>query len=223
MKDHLTFVGAPPSWGYNAARALSGAAFGHKVPLSALRHAVAARARKAGEGPNWAVIEMTWGLGHDRQVACYDPPPTQVLAIRRDLAIKARADFYFVENGRPVLAIIQPRRSYNPSDWALALWAALLRRTLVDGHFAGASLEIFDFSDQGGKTRVARSLTTMNLPGITDTEVDASLQLLADAYDDVARMGIDWEAIREARRARAAKWAPSTDHGRPGQSDMFGG
>jgi hypothetical protein len=85
-----------------------------------------------------------------------------------------------------------------------------------------AEIEIFDFSTDCGKRRLSRVLRPADLPSVIEVELTAAMQLIADAYDDVMRMGIDWDALRQQRRDTATEWARQRDaRKRDDQGDIF--
>lgn len=223
FRDYFVRDRKPIIWTYAVARALSGDAFGQNAPFSALRHAVKVKTRTAGgQAANLEVLELVWEQGNGRAIQSYAPPPGRPYHVRADLNIRGVANFYYVEAGKPIIVFVQPRRGCNPTEAGLALLAKLMSETLAQDNFDDAELEIFDFSTGGGEQRLSRVLRPADLPSVTEAELTAAMQLIADAYDDVMRMGIDWGALRQQRRDTAAEWARRRDaRKRDDQGDIF--
>jgi len=213
----------PPPWSYAVARRLAGAAFEQTAPWSAIKHAVEVGCRSRGEASNLEVAQLVWNHGEGRRVQVYDAPKGRPYNVRRDLHIPGRANFYYVEQRRPTLVFVQPRRGYNPSDFALGLLGVLLRETVAIDDFEGAAIEIFDYSAPAGKTRAPRILGLSDLPQISDQQFRDTMQMLADAFDDMMAMEIDWEGIARGRKEREAAWKrKQADRRNRGQDDFFG-
>jgi hypothetical protein len=213
----------PPPWSYTVARRLAGTAFERAAPLSAIKRAVEVRCRSKGVASNLEVVELVWNEGEGRSVQCYDPPKGRPYRVRNDLQVPGRANFYYVERRRATLVFVQPRRGYNPSDFALGLLGVLLRKTVAIDDFEGTAIEIFDYCVLAGKTRSPRVLGLADLPQISEQQFHDAMQLLADAFDDVMAMDIDWEGIARKRSEREAEWKrKQAERRNRGQDDFFG-
>jgi hypothetical protein len=216
------FLGTPPPWSYGISRALSGSAYGHEAPLPALLHTVAVKARTRGRGPNAEVVGLIWDIGKGERVQCHPPHQGRTVSFRHDLAVRGVSNFYYVENRLPTVVFVQPRRGFNPDDWQLGVLGALMRRTLLHGDFADATIEMLDFSTQSTGTRVPRQLNLRDLPVISDAELARAMQRVADAYDTIIAMEIDWDGLRRQRHDRDAAWKEAQRERRNRDQDDFG-
>ena len=93
-----------------------------------------------------------------------------------DVSIMVKATCWYVEDGRPVLPILQPRAD-GLSPRKLAVYAALARRAYCRGAWLNAEIEIVDLSqsDKDG-TVVAEAIRASSLPPISEDQLNAFLQ-----------------------------------------------
>ncbi len=204
----------PNPWSYQRARSLAPFALSGEVPIAALKHACdTAPMIPAGRAATWDVVQLVSLAGAGRTLQCYGITDGSV-NIRKDLSVRVAADFYLVENGRATVFWLQPRRGFALTDRQLGIFGTLLRMALLKGDFVDAGIEIVDLSAPPRQSRQVRKLGLGDLPEIPEPEVVQGLQRVADAYDAIKRMDIDWEALR-----RKAK--PKERKGR--EDDLFGG
>jgi hypothetical protein len=186
----------PSPWSYEKARTLAPFAFDRAVPLSALKGACdAARMHPAGRTSTWEVIQLVRAAGAGRSLQCHEMKDGR-LQIRQDLSIRVAADFYFVEQGRPSVFWLQPRRGFGLTDSELAMFGALVRMTVLRGDFEGSGMEILDLSAPDGKARLPRTLNWSDLPEVPEEVVTEGIQRVVSAYDAIKLMDIDWDAVR---------------------------
>ncbi|MBS7810261.1 hypothetical protein [Roseococcus pinisoli] len=188
----------PIPWNYQRARSLSPFAYAQEVPLSALKRACdAARMPQAGRTATWDVLQLVRMAGKGRSLQCHGMDDGFV-SIRKDLSVRVAADFYFVENRRATVLWLQPRRGYALTNRQLAIFGSLMRIALVKGNFVDANLEILDLSVPPDEAeRQVRRLGLEDLPHVSEAEVTEGLQCVADAYDTIARMDINWKELRQ--------------------------
>jgi hypothetical protein len=203
------------SWSYQKARTLSPFAFTRDAPLTALK-AACDRARMPGVGraANWDVVQLVHAAGAGRTVQCYGMEDG-LLGLRHDLTIRVAADFYFVEHGQATVFWLQPRRTFGLTDTQLGMFGLLLRLALLRGNFAGADVELLDLAGPERGPRNPRTLRLADLPTVDEDTLTDGLERVADAYDAIKKMDIDWDALR--RRGSKGDSPPP-----PPPADLFG-
>jgi len=180
----LDYYDQPPGgFNYNPSRRIARAAFSQAVTQARVRAAVSNQGVPAGRAIN------CYPLSHGR------------FAFRRDLSIRVPADFLFVERRTPHVFWFQPRRSFALSELGLGVIASVFRMTFLIDDLASAGIELLDLSAPNG-TRLHVQYTLETLPTLSDAEVTAVLQQLAQAYDAICVMQRDWVAEQRARRAK---------------------
>lgn len=190
----------PGTFTYNPIRQIAGAAFAHGVPRSQVQATVTTRGSPSGRRQNLEVADLLWEAGEGRSVNCY-PLGQGLFPVRRDLSIRVPADFLFVEGGCPKVFWFQPRRTFAMTKLGLGVMGSVFRMTFLVDELAHADVEVFDFSAPHRVRQTAR-YTLEDLPTLSDDEVTAVIQRLVRAYDTVCKMGRDWKAEAESRRAK---------------------
>jgi len=197
----LDYYDQPPGgFNYNPSRRIARAAFSQAVTQARVRAAVSNQGVPAGRKQNAEVAEHIWDAGEGRAINCY-PLSHGRFAFRRDLSIRVPADFLFVERRTPHVFWFQPRRSFALSELGLGVIASVFRMTFLIDDLASAGIELLDLSAPNG-TRLHVQYTLETLPTLSDAEVTAVLQQLAQAYDAICVMQRDWVAEQRARRAK---------------------
>jgi hypothetical protein len=155
----------------------------------------------AGRGQNVEVIDHLWQAGEGRQLGARHLE-VRSYSIRRDLSIRVPVDLLVIERKTPSVFWLQPRRGFAFSTRGLGVVASILRDVYLTDELGGAGLEILDVSAPHRGQRVHAEYRLSDLPIISDDEVAAVLQHLADAFDIVCRMGRDWDAEARTRSER---------------------
>ena len=212
VEFHLTR--AVPNISYRFARSNAKTAFSHAVSIEALRNGCQ-KARLENERKiNLEVIEHLWHLGEGRAVQCYAIDdhrlnlPPGMIRLRKDVVIRVRADFIYLENRNPKYFWTQPRRGFALNERQLGLMGSAIRHTLLrDDEMFGpgyspTDLEIFDLCVPPGlKVRVPTVRSLNSLPLVAKSDIEEVLQRVVDAFDHVMKKPIDWATIR-ARQPR---------------------
>ncbi|MBP0492780.1 hypothetical protein [Roseomonas indoligenes] len=211
MLEHLRR--RPVPWNYQKSRDLAPYAFERKVPLTALRAACLSIPTETGRSANWEVVQMVRAASAGREVRCH-ATPDGLFRVRRDLAIRVAANFYFVEGERTKILWLQPRRGYALNEAQLGMFGALARMALLVEHFETAELEILDLSAPEPKAaRVSRILHLSDLPAVSDDDVEAAIQRVVSAYDAIVAMNLDWDALRGRTTKRKDRPSDQPDMG----------
>ena len=212
------WTGSPLPWSFEPVRRLAKIAYGHEMPLSSLIRTAGMRAGPGGKEHNEEAIEAIYNHGKGTSVHCYGLPSASPLYIRKDLAIRGEAHFYYVEDRAVRVVFVQPRRTFIPEMGQFGILTAILRKTALTTDFQkrDAEIEILDLSCRSGAKRVCRTLGSSDLPIVSDAELESILEQIAVAYDE-ARLRVDWAALaarrqadNERRRARTQK-APDAE------------
>ncbi len=198
-----------PSVSYRHARANSQTAFSHAVPFAALKRGCERLRLETERKINLDVTEFLWDHGEGRDVRCINIDdhrlslPPGVIRLRKDVIIRVRADFIYLENRIPKFFWVQPRRGFALSTHQLGLMGSALRHTLLRDDdvfgpgYGPMDLEIFDLSVPPGlKERVPRVYSSNTLPLVAASDVVEVLQRVVDAFDHVMTKPINWDAIR---------------------------
>jgi len=209
FRKHL--ASEPPGWGYNPAKRTAKAVFSLKMTRDAAAEACGQIGPKPGRAHNREVGGLIWDVARGRgQFMCIDLPP-RLLNLRRDFQIKVDPQFFFIENGRPVIFYLQPRQGRVPAVDGLRIIASAVHALFAEDEFSNAELLLLDLSKpQGCKERAVASYGFRDLPPLPVEKLERFLQRFVDAYDLVSAEGV----VRKARRAR-----PPLDRG----DDLFGG
>jgi hypothetical protein len=216
-----------PNLSYRFARSNCQTAFSHAVSLEALKQGCQ-RLRLDNERKiNLEVVEHLWHLGSGRNVQCYSIDdkrlnlPPGLVRLRKDVVIRVRANFIYLENRNPKYFWTQPRRGFALNESQLGLMGSALRHTLLrDDDVFGpgynlTDLEIFDLSVPPGlKECVPRVRSLNSLPLVVKSDIEAVLQRVVDAFDHVMKKPINWAAIRSRQPPKPAPGQDGFDLGR---------
>jgi hypothetical protein len=189
LTEYYTEAGA--AFNYSLSQRLSSIVYSHSMPLAHALSACQLEPTRQGAKQNAKVIELIWDAGNDRTIIPYKLQ-AKTFRIRRDLGIRVAPPFYFVENGSPQVFWLQPRKTHSPSGTQFGLLAAIIRSTFLVDDFAELGLEILDLSSfTGTKFRQTRILRIEDLVLPSPNDVQAAMQLFANAYDRVKSKGVE--------------------------------
>lgn len=191
-----------PDWGYVPFRAQAAWLFSHEVPLNGLLHGLTTKGSPSGRKPNADVARLLWQHGEGRVVRC-SKLATRSISLRRDAEMRVPVDFRFSEAGVPGIFWTQARKGFAFTPQGLGVLGSIFRMLYLVDDFESAKLEILDLSAiHGERTPVVYGLE--NLPMMSDEEVTAILQRVADAYDVICAMDRDWSAGAGDRTGKKA-------------------
>ena len=157
------------------------------LPLQAAITACMRRGAPAGRLHNVEVVKIIYQVAAGRLVSCYDFP-SMPYVFRHDLSTRLPVRSLIIERGHPKFPIFQPRRTFNPSIAGLGLIGSVLRDSIIKDDFASADIELVDMSlYPGTKQRRCDIYSLEKLPLLPEAELQARLQLFADAYDLLIR------------------------------------
>lgn len=199
------------SWGYAPSRSALSHALQHTASLEWLLRQCDLTQPPSGREPNKQVIRGIWRLGSEYSWKVYDAPDWY-LDFRPRLATRIPADCLIVENDRPHLFWLQMRTGgAAPNEKQLALCVRMaLRRAELGGH-PELGMIIADMRNSDGNTREAlvRKAEDFSLPSID--ELEATLQIFADAHARLVEEGFDPKAVIAARKGRRRQDSPQAD------------
>lgn len=156
----------------------------------------------AGRASNAEVVRLLWNTYRDREYLCHAVPfKRRSYDLRRGYPVGVDLRFYVVDDGRPVLFVLQPRRAAGPTLSQFGLFAGILRKGFIKDDFETADIEIFDASIPPGlKQREARRYRLADLAVPTAEEIDSQIQMFVEAFDLLVKEGFSPPA-RPARKA----------------------
>ena len=185
--EHVT---APsPLWTYSPVRRVASPLLARELPLSAALAACERRGSAVSRRMNAEVAQLVWDAGEGRTMQCY-PLSRRYFSIRHDLQLRIPADFYLVEQGRPVVFWLQPRKGFALDDFGRRLLASVVHREL-SLEWDEFDFEMLDTSPLSpGEARCARTFRFADLPLLSEREIAAVMQQFADAFDVVSEMDL---------------------------------
>lgn len=209
FRKHLRSTG--PVWGYDPSKRLARAVFSLDMPREAAVASCGQRGHPSGRPQNAEVGGLIWDAAAARgKFLCHSLPP-RLLSLRSDIAIKVDPQFFFIQNGRPVLFYLQPRKGVVPGVDGLRVIASAIHSLFAIDDLSEADLLLLDLSmPLGCDTRAVAPYSFADLPPLPTAQTEAFFQRFVDAYDLVSAEGME----RTARR-------PRPDEGLSG--DLFGG
>jgi hypothetical protein len=183
-------IAPKPPWTYNPVRAVAPPLLARELPLSAAMHACGRRGPQVARDMNMEVGRIVWEAGAGRKLRCF-PLSARHFAIRHDIQLRIPADFYLVEERRPVVFWLQPRKGYLLDDFGRRLLASVVRQEMAP-EWDEFDFEMLDASPLApGEARCARMFRGADLPLLSDKEVAEVMQRFADALDVVRAMDLD--------------------------------
>ncbi|MFC3429064.1 hypothetical protein [Sphingobium sp. Ndbn-10] len=208
FRRHLR--GAGPVWGYNPSKRLAKAVFSLEMVRDAAVESCGRIGHKLGRPHNAQVGGLIWDAATERgQFMCHDLSP-RMLNLRSDIAIKVDPQFFFIEQGRPVIFYLQPRRGHVPGVDGLRVIATAIHSLFAIDELSAADLLLLDLSmPTGCNERAVVSYSFSDLPPLPTIDIERLFQRFVDAYDLVSAEGVE----RKPRRSR-----PAAERG----DDLFG-
>lgn len=208
-RKHLRSTG--PVWGYDRSKRLAKAVFSLNMTREAAVAACAQGGHPLGHSHNAEVGGLVWDIAHERgQFMCHDISPRS-LQLRADFSIRVDPQFFFVQDGRPVIFYLQPRRGHVPRADGLRVIASAIHSLFAVDELLDANLLLADLSNPPGSDQRGVALHDFNsLPPMDNLQLERFFQRFVDAYDIVTKEGTQ----PAARRVQ-----PERERG----EDLFGG
>lgn len=205
------YASTTPIWGYDPSKRLARAVFSAEMSRQAAIAACGQRGNAAGRPHNEEVGGLIWDAAQGRKkFVCYDLPSRQ-LNLRHDFSIKVDPLFYFIENGRPIIFYLQPRRTHVPGVHGLSLIASVIKTLFGVDDLANADLLLLDLSvPEGGTERIFSTYSFSDIALLEEQQIEAQFQRFVDAYDILTKEGV----VKKERRVRPSKGTGD---------DLFGG
>lgn len=112
--------------------------------------------------------------------------------------LKLWHDFYYIQDGAPVICFMDPRRSGGLTETGRRFAFSVMHHNLAQGDFSGARFQIFQFpnADDEGKKRVAKVHDFNEADLLSETEVNAAINDTYKIWQEVLE-----EREQEIRRA----------------------
>lgn len=196
------YYAASGPFSYDHAKRVAKLLYSGEISLDAAMFGCLTTGNPLGRQSNAEVVKHIWRAAQGRELLCYALSRRQ-FKIHRDLSIGVHPPFYFVENLRPKLYWLQPRRRYALTAEQLGILASVIKMAFVVDDFeeAGAELELFDVSiPQGGSERAPRILNFSDLPLLSESGLQDALERFAEAYFQACELGIERAARRKGKR-----------------------
>jgi len=200
LRKHLNGLG--PVWGYSPSKRLAKAVFSLEMTREAAVDSCGQIGPKLGRSHNAEVGGLIWDVADQRgKFMCHDLTP-RYLNLRSDIAIKVDPQFFFVEQGRPVIFYLQPRRGHVPGVDGLRVIGSAIHSLFATDDLTRAELLLLDLSMPiGCDERAVVGYSFAELPLLPTADMEKFFQRFVDAYDLVTKEGVD----RKARRPRPTK------------------
>lgn len=208
FRKHLQGTG--PVWGYGPSKRLAKSVFSLQMTRDAAVESCGQIGHKLGRPHNQEVGGLIWDTAAQcGQFMCHDLSP-RLLNLRADVAIKVDPQFFFVQQGRPIIFYLQPRRGHVPAVEGLRVIATAIHSLFAVDELAAADLLLLDLSMPAGcNERAVVPYSFSDLPPLPTAEIESFFQRFVDAYDLVSAEGVE----RKPRRPR-----PPMERG----DDLFG-
>ncbi len=194
------YYGQGGIFNYNASKAVARALLSGGLTESAAVQVCHRLRLEAARNANEEVVRLLCRAYPGKDYLCHRWPRRKV-SLRHDMASIFDARFYFIDEGRPVVFVLQPRRAQGPTFAQFGTLAGIVKRVLFVDDFEGSDIEICDASiPVGSQARYVRRWRLKDLIIPSDDEIAAKITKYVRAIDILRDSGFQPPA-RPIRKA----------------------